>query len=132
MKSSITQGNWSFKSLNDITNASEEMTTPKVKPAFKIRRNQFCNHNNSEDDYDNNESTLTTEGESDYYSWRKSSINSESDFARSPHDKTDTFDSILSTLNPEVKLNRSECTETECTSHNSSTVDSSDTDEGKE
>ena len=83
-------------------------------------------------DYDDNESTFTTEGESDFYSSRRSSINSESDFARSPQDKRDTFDSTLSSLNAEAQSNKTECTETECTSHVSSTVDSSDTDEDKE
>lgn len=112
-------------STNDTSDGLEEMTTLRVKPAFKLRETKTYNRNISEDEYDDNESTFTTEGESDFYSSRRSSINSESDFARSPRDNADTLDSTTTSLNG-AELNETQETETECTSHESSTVDTSD------
>lgn len=116
----------------DVNDDSKEMFAPKPKPKLQLKGSKTYNRNISEDDYEDDESNLTTEGESDFYSSRHSSINSESDFVRSPGDYSprDMNSSVVS-LNGEEDI-KNQDTETEGTSLHSSTVDTSDTDDDKE
>lgn len=121
----------------DKTYNSKDIATSKGKSKFQMKGSKPFNRNASEDDYEDDESTFTTEGESDFYSSRHSSIASESDFVRSPRDSyMDNMDTLSYDLNSNVmsaeESTKSQDTEPEGTSQHSSTVDTSDTDEDKE
>lgn len=119
-------------SQKDVIDDSKEMFAPKPKPKLQLKGSKTYNRNISEDDYEDDESNLTTEGESDFYSSRHSSINSESDFVRSPGDYSPRdMNSSVASLNGEEDI-KNQDTETEGTSQHSSTVDTSDTDDDKE
>lgn len=120
------------KDKNDSSARGKSKFQPKGSKAF--------NRSVSEDDYEDDESNFTTEGESDFYSSRHSSIASESEFVRSPCSPSDgeNMDTLSRDMNSNVlslsaeESTKSQDTENEGTSQRSSTVDSSDSDDDKE
>lgn len=96
----------------------------KGKSKFQLTEAKGFNRSVSEDDglYPDDESNFTTEGESDFYSSRHSSIASESDFVRSPISGEENLDSFNSNVPPESSA-KNEDTECEGTSQYSSTAD---------
>lgn len=112
---------------NGKDESSKEKPKMKGKSKFQLTEAKGFNRSVSEDDglYADDESTFTTEGESDFYSSRHSSIASESDFVISPTSYEDNLDSLNSTV-PAKSSAKSGDTETEGTSRQSSTADTSD------
>lgn len=107
--------------------SSKEKPKMKGKSKFQLTEVKGFNRSVSEDDglYADDESTFTTEGESDFYSSRHSSIASESDFVTSPTSYEDNLDSLNSNV-PAKSSAKNGDTETEGTSQQSSTADTSD------
>lgn len=105
----------------------KEQPTAKGKSKFQLTEAKGFNRSVSEDDglYADDESTFTTEGESDFYSSRHSSIASESDFVTSPTSYEENLDRLNSNVPSEVTTKNGD-TETEGTSQHSSTADTSD------
>lgn len=124
----------------DKSDSSKETITPNGKSKFQLKGSKSYNRNVSEDDYEDDESTFMTEGESDFYSSRHSSINSESDSVRSPRasykddleSSTQDLNSNLVSLSAEESAKSQLDTETEGTSKHSSAIDTSDTDDDTE
>ena len=117
-----------------------ENSPPKDRPKFELRKGNSANHAASEDEslYADDEGALTTEGESDFYSSRHSSVASESDFSQSPSPCQDNDlserscsrnSNVISQGGSEEEASKAGDTETECTSQRSSTVETSDTED---
>lgn len=106
---------------------SQEKPIAKGKSKFQLKGGKSFNRSLSEDDglYADDESNFTTEGESDFFSSRHSSIASESDLVTSPTPYEDNVDSAHSNAPAECTTNKTDA-ETEGTSQHSSTADTSD------
>lgn len=106
---------------------SKEKPTAKGKSKFQMKRAKGFNRSVSEDDglYADDESNFTTEGESDFFSSRHSSIASESDLVTSPTPCEDNLDGTDSNVQAECTTKNTDV-ETEGTSQHSSTADTSD------
>jgi len=106
---------------------SQEKPIAKGKSKFQLKGGKGFNRSLSEDDglYADDESNFTTEGESDFFSSRHSSIASESDLVTSPTPYEDNVDSAHSNAPAECTTNKTDA-ETEGTSQHSSTADTSD------
>lgn len=106
---------------------SQEKPIAKGKSKFQLKGGKGFNRSLSEDDglYADDESNFTTEGESDFFSSRHSSIASESDLVTSPTPYEDNVDSAHSNAPAECTTNKTNA-ETEGTSQHSSTADTSD------
>lgn len=105
-------------SLNE--NSRKAKNIPKLKKANGRHRSV------SEDDalYADDESNFTTEGESDFFSSRQSSVADESEFARSPTPHEEDLDISNSNVTPsEEPSKRGDLTESDLTSQYSSTAD---------
>lgn len=98
--------------------------TEKGKSNFQFTDAKGFNRSVSEDDglYPDDESNFTTEGESDFYSSRHSSIASDSDFVRSPTSGEENLESLNSNVPSESTAENGD-TECEGTSEHSSTAD---------
>lgn len=106
---------------------SKEKPIAKGKSKFQLKGGKGFNRSLSEDDglYADDESNFTTEGESDFFSSRHSSIASESDLVTSPTPYEDNVDSTHSNAPAECTTNKTDA-ETDGTSQHSSTADTSD------
>lgn len=114
-------------SADDEDENSKEKPTAKGKSKFQMKRAKGFNRSVSEDDglYADDESNFTTEGESDFFSSRHSSIASESDLVTSPTPCEDNLDGTDSNVQAECTTKNTDV-ETEGTSQHSSTADTSD------
>lgn len=106
---------------------SKEKPTAKGKSKFQLKGAKGFNRSVSEDDglYADDESNFTTEGESDFFSSRHSSIASESDLVTSPTSHEDNLDNLNSNVPAECSTKNADA-DTEGTSQYSSTADTSD------
>lgn len=104
---------------------SKEKPIAKGKSKFQLKGGKGFNRSLSEDDglYADDESNFTTEGESDFFSSRHSSIASESDLVTSPTPYEDNVDSAHSNAPAECATDK---TDPETEGQHSSTADTSD------
>ena len=118
----------------DASDYSKVEVTPKSKSKIGLKVLKSYTRSVSEDDYEDEESIFTTEGESDFYSSRHSSIASESEL-RSPREPSeDNMETLSDNLDSNLvspsgqESTKSLDTEPEGgTSQHSSTLDTSDT-----
>lgn len=121
-------GNTSTDTIEKDENLLDEKAT-KGKKIPKLKEANGLHRSVSEDDvlYADDESNFATEGESDFYSSRQSSVADESEFARSPtphEEDVDNFDISTSNVAPSQEPAKSgDLTESELTSQYSSTAD---------
>ena len=119
---------------------SNKKIIPKGKSLFALKGSRSYNRYVSEDDYEDDESNFTTEGESDFHSSRHSSFASESEFLKSPHEPSDDNTETSRDLNlnlespsGEVESVKSQETEPDGrVSQHSSALESSDSEDATE